>query len=95
VRWAVKEINGKPARDAWVVDMSCMGVRLETTFALSPNLSVKFTVTLSDEETEIVLHGRVVWMRPIFISPGRFHQGVQFYGVNWDLDRLAKGESSK
>jgi hypothetical protein len=95
VRWAVTEINGKPARDAWVVDVSCMGVRLDTTSALGPNLPVKFTVILPDGETEMVLNGRVIWMRPIFMSPGRFHQGVQFYGVNWDLDRLAKRESAE
>lgn len=95
VRWAVQEINGKPARDAWVVDVSCMGVRLDTTSALSPNLSVKFTVILPDGENEITLHGRVVWMRPIFMSPGRFHHGLQFYGVNWNLEGLAKREILK
>jgi hypothetical protein len=55
----VTEINGKPTQDAWLVNVSCMGARLDTTSALSPNLQ------------------------------------VQFYGVNWDLDRLAKKESSK
>lgn len=95
VRWAVTEINGKPAEDAWVVDISCMGARLETTFALSPKLSVTLTVSLPDEMPEIKLTGRVVWMRPIFTSLGRYHQGIQFYGINWDLDRLGKQESSK
>lgn len=95
VRWAVTEINGKPTQDAWLVDVSCMGARLDTTSALSPNLQVNFSVILPDGETELVLNGRVVWMRPNFTSLGRFHQGVQFYGVNWDLDRLAKKESSK
>jgi hypothetical protein len=72
-----------------------MGARLDTISALSPNLQVKFSVILPDGETELVLTGRVVWMRPIFTSPGRFHQGVKFYGVNWDLNRLAKKESSE
>lgn len=94
VRWAIKEINGKPARDAWMVDVSCMGARLETTSSLAPNLPIKFTVRLPDGETEQEVNGRVVWMRPIFSSRGRFHQGIQFYGINWDLDRLAKRESS-
>ena len=90
VRWAVLEINGKPAQDAWVVDISCMGARLETTSALGPNLSVRFTVLLPDKVTELDLSGRVLWMRPIFIKPGCFHQGLQFYGVNWNLERFAK-----
>jgi len=92
VHWAITEINGKPSRDALVVDVSCMGARLETSAALSPNTPVRFTVRLPDGETDIVVNGRVIWMRPIFSSRGRFHQGVQFYGINWDLDRLARQE---
>jgi hypothetical protein len=95
VRWAVKEINGKPARDAWVVDISCMGARLETASALSPKLPVKFIVIHPDGMTELTLHGRIVWMRPIFASHGRFTQGVQFYGVNWDMERLGRSEISQ
>jgi hypothetical protein len=93
VKWAVTEINGKPARDSWMVDVSCMGARLDTTAALGPNLPVKLTLALPGGGTELEVNGRVVWMRPIFSSKGRFHQGVQFYGVNWDLDRLAKQET--
>lgn len=95
VRWAVTEINGRPARDAWVVDVSCMKARLETNFALSPNTPVTFTVNLPDEAPDLRLKGRVNWMRPIFSSPGRYHQGVQFHRLNCDLDRLGKKESSK
>lgn len=94
VRWAVKEINGKPVQDAWMVDVSSMGARLETATALSPRLPVKFTVILPEGETELLISGRVVWMRPVFSSRGRFHQGIEFYGINWDLDRLARKESS-
>jgi hypothetical protein len=93
VHWTVTEINGKAARDAWVVDISCLGARLETTSALGPNLPVKFIITLPDGETQLTVNGRVVWMRPIFTSRGRFQQGIQFYGINWDLERLAKKES--
>ena len=95
VRWAVTEINGKPARDAWVVDVSCATARLETTSSLSPNTPVTFTVSLPDETSDLRLKGRVTWMRPTFSNPGRYHQGVQFQGVNCDLDRLGKKESSK
>ena len=90
VRWAVSEINCKPAKDAWLVDVSCMGARLDTTAALGPNTPIKFTVVLPDGETELVVNGRVIWMRPVFSSRGRFHQGIQFYGINWELDRMAK-----
>jgi hypothetical protein len=93
VNWAVIDINGKPARDSWLVDVSAMGARLETPAALSPNTPVKFTIVPPDGESEIVVNGRVVWMRPVFMSRGRFHQGIQLYGINWDLERLARKES--
>jgi len=92
VRWTVREINGQPAKDCWLVDVSSLGARLESTRALGPNSPVKFTVILPDGETALMLTGRVVWMRPIFTSPGRYHQGLQFYSPNWDLERLAKEE---
>jgi hypothetical protein len=95
VRWAVSEINGKPVQDTWMVDVSCMGARLDTTSALIPGLPIRFTVLFPDGETELEVKGRIVWMRPVFASPGRFHQGIQFHGINWDLDRLAKKESPK
>ncbi|MFW6127383.1 MAG: PilZ domain-containing protein [Thermodesulfobacteriota bacterium] len=93
VRWAVTEINGKPAQDAWVVDVSCVKARLETTFALGPNTPVNFQVTLPDGTRDLRLKGRVIWMRPIFSQPGRYHQGVQFHRLNCDLDRLGKREN--
>ena len=93
VNWAVTAINGKPVRDSWMVDVSCMGARLDTAAALSPNMPVQFTVILPDGETALEVNGRVAWMRLIFGSRGRYHQGIQFHGINWDLDRLAKQES--
>jgi hypothetical protein len=90
VRWLVKDINGQPVSDAWVVDVSCMGARLETPSPLGPNNPVEITVILPDGVQELQLSGRVRWSRFVLASPGRFHQGVQFYGVNWDLDRLGK-----
>jgi|UniRef100_A0A7C5ANJ5 hypothetical protein len=90
VRWPVKTINGLAVKDSWVVDISTLGARLETTKGLSPNCPVEFTVLLPAGDKELVLSGRVVWMRPIFTPPGRYHQGLQFYTPNWDLERLAQ-----
>ncbi len=94
VRWPVKEINGKPARDCWVVDVSSLGARLETTTALAPNQPVRFTVVHPEKQTEITLNGRVVWMRPLFPTVDRFVQGLQFFSVNWELERLARRENA-
>jgi hypothetical protein len=95
VRWAVTEIDGRPARDAWVVDVSCLKARLETNFALSPDTPVAFTVSLPDGTPDLRLKGRVTWMRPTFANTGRYHHMVEFHRLNCDLDRLGKKESLK
>ena len=74
VRWAVSEINCKPAKDAWMVDVSCMGARLDTSAALGPNTPIKFTVVLPDGETELWLTaGSSGCAR--FFQPGPFSPG--------------------
>jgi len=94
VSWNVTAINGKPVRDSWMVDVSCLGARLDTAAALSPNMPVQCTVVLPDGKTELEVTGRVVWMRPVFATRGRYHQRIQFHGINCDLDRLARKEST-
>jgi hypothetical protein len=93
VSWHVTEINGKSVRDSWMVDVSCMGARLDTAAALSPNMPVQFTVVLPDGKTELEVNGRVIWMRPVFATRGRYHQRIEFSGINCEVDRLARKES--
>lgn len=90
VRLPVRELNGKPAKGIYVVDLSSLGARLETDAPLAPRLPVEFTVILPDHEVETRLSGQVVWMRPLLHFPGRFHLGLQFFGPQWDIDRLAR-----
>jgi hypothetical protein len=90
VRLQVRVLNGQPAQDTYVVDLSSLGARLETGSPLAPRNPVEFTVILPDHEVEIRLSGQVIWMRPLLHLPGRFHMGLQFFGPNWDIDRLAR-----
>ena len=90
VRLRVRELNGRPVNDVYVVDLSSLGARLETSSPLSPRNSLDCTVVLPDHDAEVRLSGQVVWMRPLTQQPGRFHLGVQFFGPNWDIDRLAR-----
>jgi hypothetical protein len=91
VRWPITSLNGQPVQDTWVVDVSTLGARLETTRGMGIRCPVKFTVRLPDGQPREIA-GQVVWMRPIFTTPGRFHQGIQFYGPQWDLEGMAKME---
>jgi hypothetical protein len=90
VRLPVRELNGQPAHDTYVVDLSSLGARLETASPLAPRNLVEFTVILPEDNTETRLSGQVVWMRPLLHLPGRFQMGLQFFGPQWDIDRLAR-----
>ena len=90
VRLRVRELNGRPTRDTYVVDLSSLGARLETDTPLAPRNLLEFTVFLPDHDVETRLSGQVMWMRPLTQQPGRFQMGLQFFGPNWDIDRLAR-----
>jgi PilZ domain len=90
VRLPVSELNGRPARDTFVVDLSSLGARLETDTPLAPRNTVELTVLLPDHNVATRLSGQVVWMRPLTDIPGRFQMGLQFFGPNWDIDLLAR-----
>ncbi len=90
VRLQVRELNGQPAHETYVVDLSSLGARLETASPLAPRKLVEFTVILPDHEIETHLSGQVKWLRPLLHFPGRFEIGLQFFGPQWDIDRLAR-----
>jgi hypothetical protein len=90
VRLPVRELNGQPARDAFVVDISSLGARLETDRPLNPRNSVEFSVVLPGSELETRFSGQVVWLRPLLDLPGRFQMGLQFFRPNWEIDRLGR-----
>ncbi len=90
VRFPVLELNGQPGRDTLVVDLSSLGARLDTDAPLAPRNPVEFTVILPEQSVETRLSGVVRWMRPLTKQPGRFQMGIQFFGPNWDIDRLAR-----
>jgi hypothetical protein len=90
VRLPVRKLNGQPAGDTFVVDLSSLGARLETDTPLAPRNLVVFTILLPQLSVETRLSGQVVWMRPLTQQPGRFQMGLQFFAPNWDIDRLAR-----
>lgn len=90
MRLEVKEFNGQPVTDACVVDISSLGARLEAAISLSPRNTAEFSVVLPGTNGPTRLSGKVVWLRPVMDRPGRFQMGVQFFGPQWDIDRLAR-----
>ncbi len=90
VHLEVRELNGQPATATYVLDISSLGARLETSKPSGPRSHVEFLVLLPGMDKEVRLSGQVMWMRPLAEAPGRFQMGLQFYGPQWDIDRLAR-----
>jgi hypothetical protein len=90
VRLRVVQLNGQKTRNTFMVDVSSLGARLETDIPLAPRNLVVFSVFLHQYNVEARFSGQVMWMRPLIQKPGLFQIGLQFFGPNWDIDRLAR-----
>ncbi len=90
VKLAVREINGQPVTETFILDISSLGARLETSTPLAPRCPVRILASLPGINQEMELSGQVMWMRPRLEAPGRFQMGLRFYVPQWDLDRLLK-----
>jgi hypothetical protein len=90
VRLQVSKLNGRTARETFVLDVSSLGARLETDAPLAPRNLAEFTVLLPGQDKETTFSGRVVWVRPLIQAAGRFQMGVHFISPQWDIDRLGR-----
>jgi hypothetical protein len=90
VNLEVKQINGQPVSETYLLDISSMGARLESSVGLAPMRQVEFTFFLPGGETETRLVGSVVWMRPVLGKPGRFQMGLKFFSTFWGIDQMGR-----
>ena len=84
------EINEMPGKGTFILDLSALGMRLETPLPLAPRdlVSIKF---FPPGETEAVLvGGKVMWVRPMLTPPPRFIIGLRLFLPQWKLDRLGR-----
>jgi hypothetical protein len=90
VHLEVKEVNGQPVADTFLVDLSALGARLESSMPLAPRNQVEcsFFLPAADRVTRVA--GAVIWLKPVVSSPGRYQMGLQFYSRNWDIDQLGR-----
>jgi hypothetical protein len=89
-RLAVRELNGQPAPDTYLLDISSLGARLESKVFFPIRAPLAFSVMFPGMEEETRLSGLVAWMRPVLGQTGYFQVGVRFYKAFWNLDRLAR-----
>ncbi len=90
VRLSLHEINGRPAPDSYLVDISSLGGQLECPQFMALNNPVEFLVRFPWSEKETRLFGLVKWIKPLIGKPGRFRFGLRFFNPFWELDMLAR-----
>ncbi|OGR08615.1 MAG: hypothetical protein A3K23_07135 [Desulfobacca sp. RBG_16_58_9] len=90
VHLEVKELNGQPVSETYLLDISSLGARMESHLGLAPMKLVEFSIVLPGTETETRMEGSVVWMHPVLGSPGRYHMGVKFFKSYWIVDQLGR-----
>lgn len=78
IQLQLRELNGQPVDDAFLVDLSAQGARLESAFSMKPRSQVEFSFRLPDADSETRLAGVVLWVQPVVEQPDRYHLGVKF-----------------
>lgn len=92
VRLSLHELNGQPAPDSYLVDISSLGAQVESPVFVSLSTPVDFLVRFPWMEKETRLTGLVRWIKPLIGKPGRFRMGMRFFNPFWELDMLARKE---
>lgn len=73
----VTEINGQPATDAIMLDLSMWGARIESLIPLRNNVELNFSLPGEEGEGKTHLSAEVVWWEQVPLSK-RYHVGMQF-----------------
>lgn len=87
---SLQELNGGPAADSYLVDISSLGAQVESPAYVRPHSSVEFVVLFPWTEKATRLAGQVRWIKPVNGTPERFRFGLRFYIPFWELDTLAR-----
>ena len=90
VRLSLQELNGQPAPDSYLVDISSLGAPVESPIFTGLNTSLEFVVRFPGWEQETRLVGLVKWIKPLIGKPGLYRMGMRFFAPCWELDRLAR-----
>jgi|GEM_PF-5808021 len=81
----VQEINGQPAPDAVLLNISPYGTLLEGPAAFRVGETVCFQVILPDDESATWISGKVVWTESSPEASRRFRAGLSFLSPQWRL----------
>jgi Tfp pilus assembly protein PilZ len=80
----IKEINRQPIGDAYLLNISENGAKLDTPFKYDTGDPVEFSFILPDLAKEIHRRGQVIWVLSHPSKPGRFLVGLEFFSP-WEI----------
>lgn len=87
VRFQVTAINGKPAPDVFILDISPLGAQLESPPLAIPAMSLELTFLVPGEGQETRALGEVVWL--VGSEPlGLNLMGIAFLQPYWEFCRF-------
>jgi len=84
------EVNEAPGTGTYILDLSALGMRIETPIAFPPNKLVSLKFRLPGETEEMLVGGKVMWVRPMLTPPPRFLVGLKLLVPQWQLDQLGR-----
>jgi Tfp pilus assembly protein PilZ len=82
----IKEIDRKPPGDAYLLDISETGAKIDTPDHFDVGDPIEFSFVLPDMAKEIHRRGRVVWALPHPSKPGHDLVGLNF-STPWEIGR--------
>ncbi len=89
-RIPIQQINGRPTPDSYILDLSSLGLKIESPVPLAVNEPVELSFTLPHKEQSVRMAGLVVWNRPAPPYGTRFFLGVKLFVPQWEIDVLAR-----
>jgi len=90
IRLELKEINNRSGAGIYLLDISAGGAKLESSTPFALNSPVNLSFIFPEENKEIRLSGRVVWVRPLMGTKSRYHIGLQLFQTFWEIDLLSR-----
>jgi PilZ domain len=86
----VNTVNGRPVNDIFLLDISALGAKMESSTPLATRNFVEMGVLLTGAQHETKLAGMVIWIRPLMATPGRYLMGIEFHQRFWNIDQLGR-----
>lgn len=80
-------LNENHVQHASINDFSASGARIEIPFPIPVMGQLLLGVRLPESTEIIKIGGRVVWVKSIPKAQGRYQVGVQFYNIDWRLNK--------